>query len=55
MKVLSAECSAQETLSAKRWRCDCRGAWKPVEPAGIKLRGLPVAKETRATRTAGFG
>lgn len=31
MKVFCPECDAQETLVAERWRCDCGGAWEPLE------------------------
>jgi threonine synthase len=29
--IFCPECGAQESLSPQRWRCDCGGAWEPVE------------------------
>jgi threonine synthase len=31
MNVYCPECGAHEKLSPQRWRCDCGGAWDPVE------------------------
>jgi threonine synthase len=31
MRVFCPECDAQEGLTPERWRCDCGGAWEPVE------------------------
>jgi threonine synthase len=31
MNVFCPECAAEEVLSPERWRCDCGGAWEPVE------------------------
>ena len=31
MKIVCSECGMQEALSPERWRCDCGGAWEPVE------------------------
>lgn len=31
MQVFCPECGAEEALSAQRWRCDCGGAWEPIE------------------------
>jgi threonine synthase len=33
MQIYCPECNAQEGLSPERWRCDCGGAWEPVERA----------------------
>jgi threonine synthase len=35
MKIFCPECGAQQTLAPKRWRCDCGGAWEPLERAGM--------------------
>ena len=43
MKVFCPECDARETLSARRWRCDCGGAWEPVEPAGLSVGLIDTA------------
>ena len=31
MQVFCPECGGQETLVPERWRCDCGGAWEPIE------------------------
>ena len=46
MKVLCPECDAQETLVAERWRCDCGGAWEPVEPTGLSVAQIDTADFT---------
>jgi len=33
MRVFCPDCGAQQTLTPQRWRCDCGGAWEPVERA----------------------
>ena len=43
MKVFCPECDARETLSAARWRCDCGGAWEPVQPAGLSMTQIDTA------------
>ena len=37
MQVCCPECGAQETLVPERWRCDCSGAWEPVERTDFDL------------------
>jgi threonine synthase len=34
-EVFCPECGAREPLSPGRWRCDCGGAWEPVERTGF--------------------
>ena len=43
MQIFCPECTAQEALSAERWRCDCGGAWEPVEPAGLSVAQIDTA------------
>lgn len=31
MNVICPECGGQEELTPERWRCDCGGAWEPIE------------------------
>lgn len=31
MKIYCPECGKNENLSPERWRCECGGAWEPVE------------------------
>jgi len=37
MKIYCPECNAQENLTPRRWRCDCGGAWEPVESTDFKI------------------
>ncbi len=38
MRTPCPDCDGREILSAERWRCDCGGAWEPVDPTGIESR-----------------
>lgn len=31
MQLFCPECDTRESLSPARWRCDCGGAWEPIE------------------------
>ncbi len=35
MRVFCPECGVQDTLSPRRWRCQCGGAWEAEELAGF--------------------
>jgi len=37
LKIYCPECGAQENLSPERWRCDCGGAWEPVESTDFDI------------------
>jgi threonine synthase len=41
--VFCPECGAQEALSPERWRCDCGGAWEPVERADFDPAQIDAA------------
>lgn len=43
MKIICPECGAQETLVPERWRCDCGGAWEPVERTDFDPARIDVA------------
>jgi threonine synthase len=43
MKVRCPECDARETLAPQRWRCDCGGAWEPVERTGLSVTQIDTA------------
>ncbi len=32
MKIYCPDCGTEAELSPERWRCDCGGAWEPVQP-----------------------
>ena len=46
MKVFCPECDARETLVSERWRCDCGGAWEPVERTGLNTAQIDAADFT---------
>jgi threonine synthase len=46
VRVFCPECDAQETLSPERWRCDCGGAWEPVERSDFDLQHIDAADLT---------
>ena len=37
MNIYCPECGVQENLSPERWRCDCGGAWEPVESTDFDI------------------
>ncbi|MGD9100903.1 MAG: pyridoxal-phosphate dependent enzyme, partial [Anaerolineae bacterium] len=41
--IFCPECGAQESLSPQRWRCDCGGAWEPVERADFDPAQIDAA------------
>jgi len=43
MKVFCPECDAREPLVSERWRCDCGGAWEPVERTGLNTAQIDTA------------
>jgi len=53
LDIFCPECNTQQTLSPQRWRCDCGGAWEPVErtdfnPAHIDLPDFSLWRYRRA-------
>ena len=53
LNIFCPECNTQQTLSPQRWRCDCGGAWEPVErtdfnPAHIDLPDFSLWRYRRA-------
>lgn len=43
MRVFCPECDAEKVLSPEGWRCDCGGAWEPVERTGFDPTQLDPA------------
>jgi len=43
MNVFCPECGQRATLSPRRWRCECGGAWEPEERTGLNLDQIDTA------------
>ena len=43
MKVFCPECGQRATLSPRRWRCECGGAWEPEERTDFDLDQIDTA------------
>jgi threonine synthase len=57
MDITCPACGAREALSPHRWRCDCGGAWEPVECTDFDLQSVDVSDHSvwRYRRLFGLG
>ncbi len=40
MKIFCPDCGTQAELTPENWRCECGGAWEPVQPGPFEVEGI---------------